>query len=96
MLNFSINTLIFLPVPMGTVLFVHMILKSLRFSAIVLATDSTYCISAEPSLLCGVPTAIKIISESLIDFDILMKNSIILYSYSFLLDYLNLVHKLEF
>ena len=60
--------------PIGTVLFVHMILKSFRFSAIILATDSTYRISAEPSLLCGVPTAIKIISESLIDLDISEEN----------------------
>ena len=56
------------PVPTGTVLFVQITLYSLMFSPITFATDLTADISDFPSFPSGVPTAMKIISESLIAF----------------------------
>ena len=56
------------PVPTGTVLFVQITLYSLMFSPITFATDLTAVISDFPSFPSGVPTAMNIISESLIAF----------------------------
>ncbi len=50
-------------VPTGTVLFVTITLYESRLFPMDLATSTTALVSAEPSSLGGVPTAIKTINE---------------------------------
>ena len=77
-ISFSITALTFFPVPTGTVDLLTITLYEFICWPISFATDNTALKSALPSSAAGVPTAIKITSDSVTAFSMSVVNFILL------------------